>query len=118
MTWRLWVALALAIGGGVVSWLGGRRILRYVDDPLFIDRLFAHRIAMIRIYMVMVFAIGLLAGSWAPAALLIFYFAMAIGGFSSRKRLYDETWTLPQYLLNRVRLIVFAGGFWIALLCA
>jgi len=33
MTTRLVVAIALSLAGGVVAWLGGRQILRRIDDP-------------------------------------------------------------------------------------
>jgi Zn-dependent protease with chaperone function len=118
MTIRLGVAIALSLSAGVIAWAGGRRMLREADDPLFVDRLFAHRVAMIRIYFVLIIAAAVLAPEAAlwlgPVALL----SIAVGGFPARKTLYSETWSLPQYLGSRIRLIAFAGGPWLALLFA
>ena len=118
MTIRLGVAILLALSASAVSWLGGRRMLRHIDDPLFTDRFFAHRMTMVRIYAVLFVAVGVLSpkhGYWLSALMLL---CIAIGGFPARRREFDETWTLAQYLASRLRMIVFAGAPWIAVLFA
>lgn len=91
-------------------------MVRRLDDPMFNDRFFAHRITMMRIYIVMLAGIGFLSPSlWM---LPLFLISIAVGGFPARKRIYNETWTLPRYLGNRLRMALALGGFWAAMLVA
>src|SRR5688572_21365942 len=118
MTTRLGIAVALALTAGVVTWLAKRRLVTHLDDPLYTERFHANRMALIRFYTVIFVLITVLAPRWSLWLCCVAMFSIMAGGFSSRRLIFGETWTFLEYLSQRVRLSVFGGAPWIALLAA
>src|SRR6478672_7459486 len=98
------IAIVLAISAGVMSFIGGRRMLRHVDDALYADRMFSHRVTMIRIHAVVILAIFAISpdASWWTVPLA--FLSIATNGFPARRRLFDESWNFAAYLTNRIRM--------------
>ena len=118
MTLRLGLGIALAVLAGVVAWVGKRRFLKRLDEPLYTDRFYAHRMTMVRIYTAIFVANAVLApraGVWLHCLTVL---SIMAGGFPSRRVIFGETWTFLEYLAQRIRLSVFAGGPWLALMTA
>ena len=118
MTLRLGIAIALALLAGVATWVGKRRLVRHIDDPLYTDRFYDNRVALVRVYVVIFVLITALAPRWSVWLCGVAMFSIMTGGFPSRRLIFGETWTFIEYLAQRIRLSVFGGAPWIALLAA
>src|SRR5687768_10573271 len=104
MSLEITIAILLSLSTGIAAWIGVRRMLRHVGDPLFTERLFAHRMAMVYVYVAVITASAVLAPKAAVWLVPLTLLSIAVGGFPGRKTLHGETWTLPQYLASRIRL--------------
>ena len=110
---RVLLAMAIAAVPAVLTYVRGRRIARFADDPALPERLFAGRRKATGAFVFTIAALIMLTGSaaiWATPLALIAYVA---AGFPLRRILYDETWTLATYLSFVVRLFVAFWSFWL-----
>ena len=111
-------AVVLAVVPAVLRWWWGRRLARYADDPALAERLAAHHK---RNGIVLVVAVATLIARYSATLLWtlpLLVLTRAVAGYSLRKRLYGETWSVAGYLSFFGRLVVSIYGFWILLLNA
>jgi Zn-dependent protease with chaperone function len=110
------VAVVVALIPAVLRWYWGRALGRLVDDPVLPERLLAsQRRNQLAIFCATV-GVLLLAPNSALWVMLLLLVAYLTAGYSLRRRLYNETWSVPAYLGFFGRLIVGAYGFWFLLL--
>lgn len=108
-------AVALALCAAPVGWIAGRRIERHVADPLFAERLFAHRVTLTRVYLVLAMVAAVLARWHALWVVPLLIVAATVGGHPSRRAIYDDATPLLRFLADRLRILAGSAGFWIAL---
>ena len=112
--------LSLAAAGVVLlpalhSWWTGRTLLARQADPAFPELLLhraQHRAAVVVAAAVVAIALATEHWAWTIPLLLIAHLA---GGFSFRKALYGETWSLGAYLRFTIMSVIGAAGFWLLL---
>jgi Zn-dependent protease with chaperone function len=105
----------LALLPAALRWWWGRALAHAADDALIAERLAAHqsRCGAVAATCAVILFIGL--PSSTPFTILLLITAYAAGGFSLRKTLNGETWSLAGYLAFLGRLIVAVFGFWMLL---
>src|SRR5262249_34673547 len=117
-SWSTPVAVVLALTPAVLRWYWGRGLARLADAPALPERLLAsQRRNQLAIFCAAV-GLFLLAPDSALWVMLLLGVASLAAGYPLRKRLYNETWSVPAYLGFFGRLILGAYGFWFLLLLA
>jgi heat shock protein HtpX len=107
------LAVAIACVPAIVTYLRGRRLARFADDPALPERLFSGRNAATMAFAFTIVALVAFTGGaaiWAIPLAIVAWFA---AGLPLRRILYNETWTLASYLSIVIRFIVAAWGFWV-----
>lgn len=112
-SWLLPAALALA--PGVYAWWIGRRLAARMDDPELPELLMAHRLRVMRAWVVGGPVLVLVPGGGVRWELLL-ALSIGAGGFPLRRRLLDEQWGVVRYLLWCVRTLFAAAGLPLAFL--
>ncbi|MGE3805423.1 MAG: M48 family metalloprotease, partial [Gemmataceae bacterium] len=133
MPWVYFAAVVLVswLGALVCAYLYGRRLRRYLDDPLLDERLAQHRGKL--------FVITLIASVADLTALqYVFHFedgpvyfmasaigllllnglAVQAGAFPTRRVLYQEQWTFFEFAGHQLRFLTALLGFWLGLILA
>lgn len=105
------VATLVVVAPGVHAWWSSRKLLRHVDDPVLPDLLLRSSRG-VTWTLGIVLGMGLVAtGSWFLPLFAGALVSVAVGGFSSRRRLFEESWSLSSYLSHVARFYVgFFGG--------
>ena len=108
-------AAGVALLPGIHSWWSGRGLLARTTDPAFPELLLARG----QQRAIVAFAAGVLVVALAPAhwswTIPLLVIGQLAGGFSFRKALYGETWTLFAYLRFSILSVIGAAGFWLML---
>jgi Zn-dependent protease with chaperone function len=112
------VAVLLALTPGILRWYWGHALGRLVDDPILPERLLASQRRHQLVIFTVTVGMFLLAVDQIIGLILLLVVGYLAAGYPLRKRLYNETWSVPAYLGFFGRLIVSAYGFWILLLAA
>jgi Zn-dependent protease with chaperone function len=107
------LAAAIACVPAIVTYVRGRRIARFVDDPALPERLFSGRHAASRWYAFTIVALIAFTGLAAIWAIPLAIVASAAAGLPLRRILYNETWSLASFLSIVIRFIVATWGFWV-----
>jgi hypothetical protein len=86
------IAILLCLSPGLLAYLWGRKLVPFKEDPAFAER---YLIRSKQIYMVAF--IALIASPFVatlpwPVYPLVTVLAALTGGFSARKKLFDEEW--------------------------
>ena len=104
---------------GVISWWSGRSLLAVLDDPVLPERLLAHR-KRNRIVFVVALAFAAVMGDRLDLLLAapVIVAARLAAGYSLRRRLYDEQWSLWAYASCMIRLLVAVAAFRVLLVGA
>jgi len=110
------LAIVAAPLPGLVIYLRGRRMLRWLGDPTFDERLWRHRMRNEQFALVSLVALGVLAWRWMPITLPLFLLSVWLGALPLRKRAFGEGWTLGEYLRHCVRVTLGVTSFGFALL--
>ena len=103
---------------GILRWYWGRALGRLVDDPILPERLLASQRRHQLVIFTATVGMFLLAVDRVVWLILLLFLGYLAAGYPLRKRLYNETWSVPAYLGFFGRLIVSVYGFWILLLAA
>jgi Zn-dependent protease with chaperone function len=106
------VLLLAVLPGLYAAWRG--RALRS-DDPLLVDRMTAYRGSIRGAALFTIVVALLFFGAQKPWLVPLQIVAVLIGGFPSRRRLYEEHWTLVTYLAHTVRVFTAFLGPWLLL---
>src|SRR5688572_31610470 len=77
--------------------------------------LLARRQRLVQVAAVAISLLAVFATEHATWTIPVLILAALIGGFSFRRTLYGETWTLGDYLPYVVAITVGGAGFWIVL---
>ena len=112
------VAVLLALTPGILRWYWGRALGRLVDDPILPERLLASQRRHQLVIFTATVGMFLLAVDQVVWLIQLLFLGYLAAGYPLRKRLYNETWSVPAYLGFFGRLIVSVYGFWILLLAA
>jgi Zn-dependent protease with chaperone function len=93
------------------------RTLR-VDDPVLPERLLAHRMRCTQVLGVTCGLLIFLAAGHAVWSIPVAVLASLAATLPSRRRLFGETWSLPDYLAWTTRVGVALWGYWPLLMAA
>ncbi len=108
---------ALLIPAAYRWWLG-RQLVRRVADPAFPELRFAQGQRFLVVLAVSV-AVGLVVSSAYPVLKIVFaVLAMLVAGFPARRKIFEETWSLPSYLWHTLRFWLALVGVWLLLALA
>jgi Zn-dependent protease with chaperone function len=108
----LMLAALVVVPGAAIAW-GGRRLRRDTADPLLAERLLAFRGNANAIGAVAIAVVLATAGRDAWWLVPLQILSALAGWFPTRKRLYEETWSLPAYLGFITRVWLGFAGPWI-----
>ena len=108
----------IAVLPGLFAWWAGRGLTRLADDPVLPERLAAYQRRNGVVLVLAAGTIAVLARGSFPWTLPLLLAATYVGGFSLRKTVFGETWSLAGYLSFFGRLTVGLFGFWILLAAA
>lgn len=108
------LAVGLVITPGLYAYFASRKLLRYLDDPLFAERLAAN---MSRIASAAGISMGLTLVSMGPHRLLVIHVMLLgciLGWFPTRRKIFDESWSVLGFLAHATRFwLAYLGGFWL-----
>ncbi len=106
-------ALVLAPLPGLGHWWGSRRLRDALDDPLLAERVFAlqRRTSASSIGVIVILAA--LARSTTIWSIPLLIFTRVLAAYTLRRALYEETWSVPQYLAFSARTMTALVGFWV-----
>jgi Zn-dependent protease with chaperone function len=105
-------AAVIALLPGLSHWWGSRPLRRSLDDPLLPERVFALQRRTAASYvgaMVILTATARSALLWAIPLLVL---TRVLAAYPLRRALYEETWSVPQYLVFTTRTMIALVGFW------
>src|SRR4029450_3589289 len=108
-----YIAAAVVLVAAFLRWWWNRSIATLVADPAFPERLAAHRLRNTKAFGV---TVGLLIAGWMDQiywALPFFLLACSLASFQFRRAVYQETWSVGQYLSFFIRVIFAMWGFWV-----
>ena len=103
------------VAPGIHAWWTGRALIARTADPAFPELLLARRQRVIQVAAVAISLLTVFATEHAVWTIPVLIIAALAGGFSFRRTLYGETWTLADYLPYVVASAVGGAGFWIML---
>jgi len=109
------IAILAAPIPGLVVYLLGLRMLRKRDEPAFDEQFWRHRVRVSRMGTFSLGALALFGWRWTPVTIPLFALCVWLGSFPLRKRVFNEEWTLGEYLRSRVRLSLGVTLFWFVL---
>jgi len=112
---RIALPILCVLTPGLLAWVMGRRLIRLRDDAILPERWLRYRTNVVLSSWIPIGALLYAAPAHALWALPLVLLAAQIGGFPARKVLYEETWSIAEYLGQVLRLLVAWGGFWILL---
>lgn len=108
--WRSAGVPLLALLPGAYAWWTGRWLVRLRDDAALPERLQARGTRLAQLVGV---AFAVTAILW-PSSLLwavpLLWLGLGVGSFPARRVLFEERWTLAEYLLARLRLVAAWPG--------
>ena len=113
--------LVLSLGPGACCWWWGRGLIQRRDDTALAELLVSlnRRVGALFVPVLLGFmiVIELWELGWSHAFLVVLpILGVLAGGFSLRKALYEESWSLSGYLVFLGQLFLAVGGFWLVLL--
>jgi hypothetical protein len=114
------VAVALvSLVSGLVTWWSGRSLLAILDDPVLPERLLAYR-KRNRLVLWTALMATMVIGDFTDLlwAVPLTIGARLVAGYSLRRRLFDERWSLAAYASCMVRLLLAVSAFRLLLLGA
>ena len=108
------LAVGLVIVPGLYAFWVSQKLLQYMDDPLFAERVTAN---MTRIGSVAGISIGVTLLWMGPHRLLVIFLMLLgciIGWFPARRKIFDESWSVFGFLAHTARFwIANLGGLWL-----
>jgi heat shock protein HtpX len=111
------VAAVIAFVPAIVTYVRGRRIARFADDPALPERLVAGGNVAATCFAFTIAALIAVTGAAAIWAIPLAVIAYIAASLPLRRVLYNETWSLASYLTFVIRFIVAFWSFWV-LTCA
>src|SRR5262245_54771165 len=109
----MWTFLSLAVAAvpGVFAWWTGRRLVARRDDPALPERIVARANRLVQ---VMAASVGVLifVSPHKPWILVLPLMGLYVGGFPTRKVLYEERRGLVSYLFTSARWWLAVFGIW------
>ena len=108
------LAVGLVTVPGLYAFWVSQKLLQYMDDPLFAERVTAN---MTRIGSVAGISIGGTLLWLGPHRLLVIFLMLLgciIGWFPARRKIFDESWSVFGFLAHTARFwIANLGGLWL-----
>ena len=105
-------ALVLALLPGLGHWWGSRPLRRALDDPLLAERVFALQRRTSASSIGVIVLLTALARSTTIWSIPLLVFTRVLAAYPLRRALYEETWSVPQYLAFSARTMAALAGFW------
>jgi len=112
---RALLVAVVALIPAAFTWWSGRRLITALEDPALPERLQTRRRWITQLTIFLMVAIALTGGMdalWGAPLLLV---TMLAAGFPTRRTLFGESWSLPQYLSEVVRFTAAGLGFYLLL---
>src|SRR5688572_895137 len=109
------LAAAAALAPGVHAWWTGRSLIARTDDPAFAELLLARRQREVKIVAAATPLLILFASAHAVWMLPLLVVGGLLGGFTFRRTLYGETWSVMDYLGYAIASAVGVMGLWLLL---
>jgi heat shock protein HtpX len=106
-------AVAIAAIPAIVTFVRGRQIARFADDPALPERLAAGRNVTSVSFAFTVSLLIIVTGRAAIWAIPLSVIALLAAGLPLRRLLYNETWSLAIYISLVVKFFVAVWGFWV-----
>jgi Zn-dependent protease with chaperone function len=106
------LALILAVLPGVSHWWGSRPLRSTLDDPLLAERVFALQRRTTASFLGVLVILLATSRSALFAALPLLVLTRVLAAYPLRRALYEETWSVPQYLIFTSRTLIALVGFW------
>ena len=107
--------LVLALLPGLSHWWGSRPLRQALDDPLLSERVFALQRRTSASAIGVIVVLMALARSTAFWSIPLLVLTRVLAAYPLRRALYEETWSVPQYLIFTTRTIIALAGFWFLL---
>ena len=111
----IFLVATATVAPGIHAWWTGRTLIARTSDPAFPEMLLARRQRVIQVAAVAISLLAVFATEHAAWTIPVLIVAALVGGFSFRRTLYGETWSLGDYLPYVVASTVGGAGFWIML---
>ncbi|MCH9651150.1 MAG: M48 family metalloprotease [Deltaproteobacteria bacterium] len=105
------VPAAIALFPGLFAWSSGKKLLGRLSQPDFAEALqqSQRRTSMVLLTVILVLVLVFKGGGlWLAIAFL----ANSLGGFSSRRKMFGETWSFWRYLFFSLRFWIGYLGIW------
>ena len=109
------VAAGIVLVPGIHSWWTGRKLMERAADPAFPELLLAraqHRATISVAAGALALPVALGHWMWTIPLLIV---GQLVGGFSFRRALFSESWSLGQYVRFATFSVLGAAGFWLLL---
>lgn len=111
------VPAGIALFPGFFAWNSGRKLIARLDQSDFPEALqqSQRRVSMVLLTVVLVLVLVFRGGGlW----LVLAFLANTAGGFSSRRKIFGETWSFGRYLFFSLRFWIGYLGIWMVILLA